>query len=309
MPRPPSSKNFSHLFSISDKDLISDKFYDAMDTEFLILYSYENICKEKLISKKTLEMTPICVKYLRFLDDSELWSDSSFEYDVSILLNYWLYDKIAAIYGITDIATISIDFSALQMVWDHFMESRKRKPYNEKFKPNTDIFYEEDWEKRRKLYEYYVNYDTLFKTAELFPEKCEEYYQKIKEMFPVCTFFEGKCSKSGTYKCPNNLNKCKEKNLESELKKFQCHRTIKSRSDSNSEDDTSQQPPRPVEGPLVTTGGPTAESNTQLESENFEIGKKVSHTVLGAAPVLLTATMLYRVCIYYINIYHYSMNL
>ncbi|SCA59655.1 Plasmodium vivax Vir protein, putative [Plasmodium vivax] len=160
-------------------------------------------------------MTPICVKYLRFLDDSELWSDSSFEYDVSILLNYWLYDKIAAIYGITDIATISIDFSALQMVWDHFMESRKRKPYNEKFKPNTDIFYEEDWEKRRKLYEYYVNYDELFGID--------------------------------------------------------------------------------MEGPLVTTGGPTAESNTQLESENFEIGKKVSHTVLGAAPVLLTATMLYRV--------------
>ncbi|GAB69902.1 CYIR protein, partial [Plasmodium cynomolgi strain B] len=49
--------------------------------------------------------------------------------------------------------------------------------------------------------------------------------------------------------------------------------------------------------------------NTQLDSGDSGIGKKVTHSILGAAPVLLTATALYRVYIYFVIIYHYSTNL
>ncbi|SCA59711.1 Plasmodium vivax Vir protein, putative [Plasmodium vivax] len=170
------STTFSDLFNSSKKELFSEQFYDAMDNDFSNLNTYENICNEKLFSRKKPQMMPICKKYLRFLDNSEVWGGTGTEYDVSLLLNYWLYHNISAIYGITNFEKISDDFSALQLVGYYFKDDPKYGQNYEKFKPNINIFKEKDWEKRKELYEYYVNYDTLFWTAQSFNNKCEEYY-------------------------------------------------------------------------------------------------------------------------------------
>ncbi|KMZ88912.1 hypothetical protein PVBG_05841 [Plasmodium vivax Brazil I] len=269
-----------------------------MNSDASNLDIYYNLCNDKLNSKEKHQMMPICKKYLRFLDFSEVWGSISTKYDVSLLLNYWLSDKIAPIHGFTNIDKIRIDFAALQMVWYYFKENRIRKSYYDKFKPDTKIFDEEDWEKRKELYENYVNYDTLFKTAELFPEKCEEYYEKIKEMISVYKFFEDKCS-SKAYKCPDVFDKCKDKNIESSLEDLSCHAIIKARSASILEGESTDQPRDVEQRPLGPADGPQlqldqADSYTQELTETSGFRKKVTHSVLGAAPVLLTATMLYR---------------
>ncbi|KMZ88732.1 hypothetical protein PVBG_05678 [Plasmodium vivax Brazil I] len=264
-----------------------------MDNDFLNLDNYDIICKKQLTSNKELRMIPICKKYLRFLDNSKVWGDSDAEYDVSLLLNYWIYDKISSIYSITDIDEISIYFGSLQGIWDHFKDSRYRELYYHKFKPNEKILKEEDWEKRKELNEYYVNYDTLYKTARGYSEKCEEYYLKIKEMISVYKYFEEKCS-SDEYKCPGVFHKCTEKNLESELKKLPCHQKMKGRTVSTSDDGSSRQLPGSAEGPTDPADGPALEAVTQLGSGDSGIREKVTNSVLGAAPVLLTATALYR---------------
>ncbi|KMZ95029.1 hypothetical protein PVMG_06160 [Plasmodium vivax Mauritania I] len=264
-----------------------------MDSDFSNLDTNYKICEENLISKKKSEMIPICKKYLRFLDNSEAWGDSNIEYDVSLLLNYWLYYKISAIHGFTNIDKIKIDYGALQGIWDHFNKNIIRKPYYYKFKPDTKIFDEEDWEKIKELYEYYVDYDTLLGTARGFSPKCEEYYGRIKKMISVYKFFEEKCL-SNTYKCPNIFYKCKAKNIESSLEQLSCHDTMKDIIVTSSEEGSSYESPDRAERHLDHAGGPAAKSDIHLESGDSGIGTKVTNSVLGAAPVLLTATALYR---------------
>ncbi|SCA82163.1 VIR protein [Plasmodium vivax] len=60
------------------------------------------------------------------------------------------------------------------------------------------------------------------------------------------------------------------------------------------EDDNSDASGGPKPTHPYSADGPASESDIQLESGNSDIRKKVTHTVLGAAPVLLTVTMLYR---------------
>ncbi|SCA83732.1 Plasmodium vivax Vir protein, putative [Plasmodium vivax] len=203
-------------------------------------------------------MIPICKKYLRFLDISEEWSDTNTEYDVSLLLNYWLSDKIASIHGITNIDKIRIDFGDLQRIWDHFNNSLNRKSYYYKFKPETNIFNEEDWEKRKKLYEYYVDYDILFRNAQWFPQKCKEYYDKIKEFSTVYKYFEGKCL-PGEYKCPIFFDEFKKKNPVHNLENLECYKQIdKQRTAAGAKPsalgDTSHHSPGSKDGPLAVRG-------------------------------------------------------
>ncbi|CAG9485555.1 unnamed protein product [Plasmodium vivax] len=253
------SPDFLGLYAKSTKELDTEKFYDAMNSDASNLDIYYNLCNDKLNSKEKHQMMPICKKYLRFLDFSEVWGSISTKYDVSLLLNYWLSDKIAAIHGFTNIDKIRIDFAALQMVWYYFKENR----------------------------------------IQLFPEKCEEYYEKIKEMISVYKFFEDKCS-SKAYKCPDVFDKCKDKNIESSLEDLSCHAIIKARSASILEGESTDQPRDVEQRPLGPADGPQlqldqADSYTQELTETSGFRKKVTHSVLGAAPVLLTATMLYRV--------------
>ncbi|GAB69817.1 CYIR protein [Plasmodium cynomolgi strain B] len=300
------STDFSFLFRKSSKELYSEKFYDAMEMESDDLHKYNDKCNEILVRGPNVRVIPICKKYLRFLDTSKSWSGLFSVYDVSLLLNYWIYEKLIGIYGDKNSSYITFGFSALQLIWGYYDSKREHDPYYKKCKPDLNIVNHEDWENRKKLYDFYVDFDKLFGSGSTYDSVCKEYYRKIKEMISVCTYFKGKCLTSGTYSCPDNFNKCEEKNLEIELKKLPCHVTINGGRDSSSEVSSSYKPPDPEEPPQDSADGLAAESNTQLYSVNSGIGTKVTNSVLGAAPVLLSATMLYKVLIYFVNIYHYS---
>ncbi|GAB69848.1 CYIR protein [Plasmodium cynomolgi strain B] len=171
------SMDFSRLYLMSSKDLDSEKFYDALDSDFSNIHSYYPICNSELESKKKSDMIPICKKYLRFLDKSEFWGSTRNEYDVSLLLNYWLYDKLNDLFGAINTIEIEIGFGALQYIWAYNEKNQTHKPYYQKLKPNINIFKEPDWEKRKQLYEYYVDFDTLFKYAIIYDNYCEKYYK------------------------------------------------------------------------------------------------------------------------------------
>ncbi|CAI7718376.1 PIR protein [Plasmodium vivax] len=274
-------------------ELQSKIVYKEIETDNSDLYNYDQKCDIKLFRTGNEHIKKICKKFLRFIEKSSLWNIQDSSYDVCLQVNYWLYDKLASILGSSNTDNIEITFGSFQLVGKYNMNTRARITYNERCKPDFEIFEEDNWDKRKELYEHYINYDTLFSMAQGYSPICEEYYGKIQEMISVYKFFEEKCNQDG-YKCPDVFNKCKEKNIVSALEKLPCHETMKAKSVPTSEDGSSHHPPRPAEGSLVHAGGPTAESNTQLESEDSGIGKKVTHTVLGAAPVLLTATALYR---------------
>ncbi|VUZ99959.1 PIR protein [Plasmodium vivax] len=235
-------------------------------------------------------MIPICQKYLRFLYTSNEWSKLFSEFDISLLLNYWLYDKVTQIFNAKNTDKINFAFSDLQMVWSNFNNNRIEKTYYDKCRPEPKLVNHEDWENRKKLYDFYVDFNTLFRTGTIYDDVCDEYYQKIKEMIPVCKDFQVKCSTPETYKCPAEYNKCEERDLDFALEQLPCHHKFKGTTVSSSEDGSF---PRST-GSEGRIQDPAAEAGTQSESGNAGIREKVTNSVLGATPALLTATMLYR---------------
>ncbi|SBT56974.1 PIR Superfamily Protein [Plasmodium ovale wallikeri] len=153
---------------------------------------------------------------------------------------------------------------------------------------------------RKKLYDYYVDYDILFGFAKSIDDKCD-YYKKIEEKKPLYEYFEKECPPPKN-NCPDFYNKCMPYKPDNVLSKLPCHEKIaKEQADakvaershamqhaSASEQDTEVGPHGPGE-PGLAPG-----SETEVTSDTSPIGTKVGQSVFGMAPILLTATALYR---------------
>ncbi|SBS95343.1 PIR Superfamily Protein [Plasmodium ovale curtisi] len=96
-------------------------------------------------------MIKICENFLRYLENCEALNNSSFSYHVSILLNYWLYDKLTNIYKDNNTNEISIGFGSLLLIWDKINYPKKNEPYYKKCKPNLNMVNHPDWNKRKDI--------------------------------------------------------------------------------------------------------------------------------------------------------------
>ncbi|GAB69942.1 CYIR protein [Plasmodium cynomolgi strain B] len=158
-----------------------------------------------------------------------------------------------------------------------------------------------DWKNRKKLYDYYVDYDYLLYMAKNFDKDKCIYYNKIIEMISLYNSFKDLC-KTHAKRCPDVFYKFPIENIEPVLEELQCYSKINGISDSISEATSSlqhidnkevhEEPAEDIADHIIDDY--TVESDTQLDSGNSGIGKKFTHSILGAAPVLLTGTILYR---------------
>ncbi|CAI7723955.1 Plasmodium vivax Vir protein, putative [Plasmodium vivax] len=293
-----SSTLFSELYKKSSKDLYSEKFYDAMDMESDDLQNYEKKCNEIFVREAKDQMILICKKYLRFLDTSKTWSGQFTKFDVSLLLNYWLYEKLIGIYGDRNSKYITFGFSDLQLIWGYFDYKPDDESYYKKCKPDPSNVNHEDWENRKKLYDYYVDYDYLNMMANFHDNKCE-YYKKIQDKKSLYEYFEEECSPEKN-NCPDFYKECESYNPKYVLPNLHCHAEMQAAARALDQspgirDDAAQRLGHEAGGGR-SQFQEAAEStqDTHPTSQSSDIGTKVSHSVLGAAPVLLTATMLYR---------------
>ncbi|GAB69717.1 CYIR protein [Plasmodium cynomolgi strain B] len=306
--------DIAELFKSSQKKLNSEKFYDAMDMVPADLHNYKEECNKIVIEEPNDQLISICKKYLRFLDKSDSWSGLFPIIDVSLLLNYWIYDNLTHIYGDGNTSKINIGFDFLVKIWE-FFTSRNYKTYYAKCMPHLSMVNHEDWKKRKELYHYCVDYHNLSIMALAFDENCK-YYKIIEEKKKLYDHFAELCdSKAGD--CPDFYNKCRKYNPDTLLSTLTCDSNTVQANASHIENtkETSTyhslgdagHSHGPADGHEMERGA--ANSYAGGSPQRSVIGKKVAYSVLGAAPVLLTATMLYRVCIYFVNIYHHSTNL
>ncbi|SBS89903.1 PIR Superfamily Protein [Plasmodium ovale curtisi] len=100
------------------------------------------------------------------------WSGVNSGYDVSLLLNYRLYNELSSIYGTNNISDISRAFGGHQLIWAYHDYYKKRNSYHNKCKPDLSIVNHPHWKQRKELYDYYVDYDILSTTAKMFDDKC-----------------------------------------------------------------------------------------------------------------------------------------
>ncbi|SBT56806.1 PIR Superfamily Protein [Plasmodium ovale wallikeri] len=283
-------------------DLFSEKFYSDMNIEHTDLSNYNPQCDTLILNEKNKsEIKEICKKYLRYLDKNiAVWNSAQSGYNVCILLNYWIYDKLTDLFGADETLNINNAFGSFQLLWNYSAGFPKTIPHSEKCKPNFDLFKHHDWKKRKELYDYYVNFDMAYSTANNYDEKCEGYYKYIEGKVSLYQYFENICTSNNSI-CPDIYDKCLAYNPNSVLRTIKCHDKIvaeralaeaaaKARSSHNS----SRQEQESGPGATDAFSRLATDSGTMLSQENANIGSKFGQSVLGVAPVLLTATALYR---------------
>ncbi|SBT01161.1 PIR Superfamily Protein [Plasmodium ovale curtisi] len=255
-----SQEELGKLSGMNFSYLPSEKFYNDIKKEYEDLINYSELRDTNSVHNFKNEAKQICKKILRYLDKYPVYNDEKYGFDS------YPNDKL------------------------------QKTKYYKKCEPNFDIFKHVDWKKIRELYEYYVDYTTLFGLAQSFDDKCE-YYKKIETKKTLYKHFDYACL-SNESNCPEIYEKCRYYNPEKVLSGLSCHTkmeekkfALKASSSHNTpgkEQETGDHGPRPG-FPVVGTG-----SDKEMTQENSEIGTKIGHSVLGVAPVLLTATALYR---------------
>ncbi|KNA02257.1 hypothetical protein PVNG_04488 [Plasmodium vivax North Korean] len=306
--------NKMRLYGKSTKDLPSEKFYDAMDMDSPDLQKYDRTCNDIKVKNHREQMIPICKKYLRFLDTSKEWIELFSAYDVSLLINYWIYEKLIRIYGDKESNDFIMGFSDLQMMWGYFDYGRKRETYYKKCWPDPSKFIHDDWEKRKELYNYYVDSNYLFMMANVNDDKCK-YYKIIEGKKSLYEHFESECLPPKK-NCPNFYDQCKPHNPKYVLPNLHCYAEMQKaasetllQSPDTGNDLAQKQQLEPGDDNPQFERAAASTQDAQSISQSYDIRTKVANSVLGTAPVLFTATMLYRVYTHSINIYHYSINL
>ncbi|SBT58389.1 PIR Superfamily Protein [Plasmodium ovale wallikeri] len=288
------------LFSNSSKELFSEKFYEAVNNDSSDLSKYDLECNEIIVHEPRDEMIKICKKYLRYLEYCKSLYDDNSLYKVSVLFNYWLYGVLTHIYGSNSTEKIITGFSALQLKWTNFDYRRRSEPYYLKCKTNFELVNHNDWDKRKKLYDYYVDHDILVGLARNLDDDCEQ-YKKIEEKKSLYEHFDEHCLLDN-YNCPDFYEKCMPYKPDSVLSQLPCHEKIaREQVDAKAAErpDAMQHTLRSEQdatvGPLGPDApGPGRRSETEMTSGTSQIGTKVGQSVLGITPVLLTASALYR---------------
>ncbi|SBS90011.1 PIR Superfamily Protein [Plasmodium ovale curtisi] len=102
--------------------------YEALNSDSSDLSKYDHECNEITVHHPRDEMIKICKKYLSYLEYCRLLHDEKSRYD---------------------------------FLWGYFDYYRIDEPYYLKYKPNFEIVNHNDWDKRKKLYDYYVDSDIL----------------------------------------------------------------------------------------------------------------------------------------------------
>ncbi|SBS91611.1 PIR Superfamily Protein [Plasmodium ovale curtisi] len=272
--------------------LPSKKFYNDMTKNYEDLSNYSQQCEQIIVSKNNNEVKEICKKYLRYLEKNyTLWNKVISGYDVCILLNYWIYDTLTGIYGPENNSDIiNIAFSNLQLVLGYLNVDSTKKSFYERCKPNYEMFKHKDWDKRKELYEYYIDYTTIKQQSDIFDKQCKNFYEYIEGKKSLYKHFQDLCI-SDSSSCPKFYDECLSYNPDSVLRTIKCHGQIVSERAAAEAD---AKPPDVQHDPVQELGSEPDSSSTELKEGNSQIGKKVGHSVLGVAPVLLTATALYR---------------
>ncbi|SBT56068.1 PIR Superfamily Protein [Plasmodium ovale wallikeri] len=285
------------FFGDSSVELNTEKFYGELNTELTDSSRYSLHCNNIYVNNNKEEVKKICEKFLRHLEKSVVWKVEKPKYDFCMLLNYWIYDKLTGIYGDKNTSEdVNIAFANLQSIWEYTVNSSQNKIYYKNCKPEFNVVKHSDWKKRKEFYEYFVDYDLLSMMGKNFDDKCE-YYKKIEAKKSLYKHFENECL-SDASNCFKLYEKYIDYNPDKVLPTLQCHNKsveeIPTETAHGAQQDLrqEQEPGDRASGSGVSrlTSGP----GTEFPQENTDIGRKFGHSVLGVAPVLLTASALYR---------------
>ncbi|EDL42791.1 variable surface protein Vir32/4, putative [Plasmodium vivax] len=221
------SGKFSQYFIERELWLPSDKFYQKLDYSVENVRKYNDVCTSLNSIKKKIALRRPCALVLNYLANTykKLENENS-AYDECILLNYWIYGKIYEQYK--DLKKSAISFGELQSVWNDLIKNSSKTAYYDKCQPDFHMVMKDDWRKRKELYDYFVDYNTLKGIVPNYDTHCKEIYTYLKDKDVLYKEYSKHCSKTDNSMCPDFFAKNNEKDPNALLKKLSCYEEMRS---------------------------------------------------------------------------------
>ncbi|SBT56821.1 PIR Superfamily Protein [Plasmodium ovale wallikeri] len=289
------SRRLSETHSI---DLMSKKIYDGIEYDSQDLSKYNEKCEYIRVSNHKEEVKTICKKVLRYLEKTTIWNVKESVYDTCLILNFWIYDKLTQIFR--DKSNTDIAFANFQTLLNNHTDYQKNISADKRCKDKFEILRKDDWDKRKDLYDYYIDFNTIKPMIQFYDTECKEYYEYIQGKKELYEHFDKLCI-SNSSECPDFYNNCMNYNPDLVLPTMSCHVKMVAAKNALTTQETSDQGvqdgPRTYDSNL--SGHSARSSEDGMIQENSYIGTKVGKSVLGIAPIALAASALYRVGTYF----------
>ncbi|SCA59714.1 Plasmodium vivax Vir protein, putative [Plasmodium vivax] len=274
-------------------------FYDMLETSDTSK-SYDEYCgtaQEPLQNNRLVRN--ICATILNYLET--IYSKSEHQndaYDTCKLLNYWVYNRLNIVlhsYISNNPNYVNLAHAAIVGKWNDFNDLKLQKPKNKTCEPIGNIVAYRDWEKRKELYEYYVDYSTIKPNLNFYPQICNKFYKYVESKKPLYKHFKERCTIRDTNRCPDFYDQCKQYDPEKVLRDLHCNDGIRQESDTASfrvpriRSGDSVNEPDSEEGNVGMM--PVGPSNLNGNPKTVE---NVGNILLGVVATTMTSGALYR---------------
>ncbi|CAI7724098.1 Plasmodium vivax Vir protein, putative [Plasmodium vivax] len=284
--------SFDDYMVIKSLGLPSEEFYKKLNhDEDTNLQAYYNVCNSIFSTKKEFVLRRPCALLFKYLVNSYKKSEKEKPaYDDCILLNYWIYGKIYEQHK--DISERARSYGELQIIWNILIQDKSQAQYNKICKPDILIATQEDWKKRKELYDYFVDYDTIKGMNHFYDKYCKEIYNYLKDMDVLYKEYSEHCSKTYNNKCPEFFSKCKNKDPNNLLRQLSCYAEMQSKEALSAKEDKRLESSETDPGP--TEAKASLPLNSQVPRDGTNPVTNSGHVLLGVVVTSMTSGALYK---------------
>ncbi|KMZ96162.1 hypothetical protein PVNG_05808 [Plasmodium vivax North Korean] len=268
-----------------------DDFYNDLNHSKRHLANYVDECNTLCSKNKSFTDIKLCTILLRFLKDNIRTSYKiESAYNDCILFNYWIYGELEKKYKKHFKTKLVPIYAELQRMWYSLIEQSSNESYYENCKPDNSLIYQDDWTKRRDLYDYCVNYELLKPQFEPYKQYCKHHYTYIKSKAPLYDYFKEKCKLIGKYNCPDFYDKCKAYDPDIVLRELSCYKDLHKEEPTAAATVLSEEPQ-----PELAADGIFSPDASKLKGDGNHPVTKSGNILLGVVVTSMTSGALYKV--------------
>nr|AFD10452.1 variable surface protein vir 4 [Plasmodium vivax]AFD10453.1 variable surface protein vir 4 [Plasmodium vivax] len=290
----------SSLESASN-ELFSGTFYANLNNyEKLRLYYPDCTALDaKYSGIKYQKLRILCAQLVKYLKTTHTtFKREENKYDPCILLNYWFYSKLVSILDTEDKNVIVPALGILEGIWNDAVYNKSDKSLYNKCIPEGRIAAQNDWKKRKELYEYCVNYDTIEKTIPFFVPTCPKYWSYVESHTSLFEYFKTLCTKQND-QCPNFYDQCQKYDPKHVLPTFVCNeQMMKKKAENTAANARSTLPAGMPAGQEASSGmsnsSDISSGGLQSPHNGTHPAKKTGDILLGVVATSLASGALYR---------------
>ncbi|SCA82053.1 Plasmodium vivax Vir protein, putative, partial [Plasmodium vivax] len=285
----------------------SEQFYDKLnddgDKNLSMYYSKcDSLITAYKDNNKLLRLRRTCALLVKYLKTSyTTMSNEKNAYNDCTLLNYWIYSTLVSIFNSDDSNIILHPLSLLQNIWNDIVDDPSYTSRINKCTPDGRMITQKDWRKRKALYDYCVNYDTIEKELPYFDHMCPKYWNYAESHTSLYEYFEKLCSESND-QCPNFYSMCKKYDPKYVLHRetFDCHAEMM---DKKAKENTANARPALQAGIRagqeansgIITSSEVSAGGSPLTRDGSHPVEKTGNILLGVVATSLASGALYRV--------------